>query len=90
MAAAVQKGFAWPFLTQTSVETASLLLQGSISGIVGSFQAARVFTGWRALTIESLLMSECEKGHEPLSSVNYQQKWKYGSSNTELSGYQVT
>ena len=59
---------AWPFLflTQTGLDKAHLsLYRGSISGIVGSFQSGEAFTGWRALTIVSSLMSKRGRGHEP-------------------------
>ena len=37
----------------------------SISGFLGSFQSAGVFSGRRALTIERSVMSGCGQGHEP-------------------------
>ena len=37
----------------------------SISGFLGSFQSGGAFSGWRALTIECLVMSGCGQGHEP-------------------------
>ena len=40
--------------------SASIPYRGSISGTVG-----RVFTGWRAMAIESLPMSGCSQGNEP-------------------------
>ena len=54
-----------------------------ISGTIGSFQSGGAFVGWKALTIESLLMSMCGQCHEPsengqLSSASFKQKWKYG------------
>ena len=47
------------FLTQTGIDKAPLPVWGSISGSVGSFQLGEAFTGQRALTIVSLLMSGC-------------------------------
>ena len=35
-----------------------------LSDILGSFQSGGVLSGWRALTIERLLMSGCGQGHE--------------------------
>ena len=37
----------------------------TISGTVGSFLSQGAFAGWRALTIDSSLMSECCEGYEP-------------------------
>ena len=37
----------------------------STSGTVSSFQSGEVFTGLRALTIVSSLMSGRDRGHEP-------------------------
>ena len=39
------------------------ICRGSISGTVDSFQSRHAFTGQRALTIVSLLMSGCGRGH---------------------------
>ena len=41
----------------------------NISGSVG-FQSGRAFAGQRALTIESLLMSEYGQGYEPTEIVS--------------------
>ena len=38
---------------------------GTISGTVSSFQSGGAFAGWRTLTIDSSLMSECCEGYEP-------------------------
>ena len=69
--AAVEKpwlALAWAFLSflkQTSIDKAPLPFKGSISGTVGSFHLGEAFTGQRALTIVSSLMSGCGRGHEP-------------------------
>ena len=42
----------------------------SISSILGNCQSGGVFSGWRALTIERLLMSGCGKGREPTENVS--------------------
>ena len=52
-------------LTQTDVDKAPLHFRSSISGTVGSFQSGEAFTGWRALTIVSSLISRHGRGHEP-------------------------
>ena len=39
-------------------------IMSSISGTVGGFQLGEAFTGWRALTIVSSLMSGRDKGHD--------------------------
>ena len=42
----------------------------TISGFVGSFPSAGALAGWRALTIESSVMSGCDWGHEPKEIVS--------------------
>ena len=53
-------------LTQTGVSKRREMPFGSsMSGTVGNFQSGEAFTGQRALTIVSSLMSGCGRGHEP-------------------------
>ena len=47
------------------IETIPLQLWGTISGTVGSFQSEGAFADWKALAIESWLMSGCGQGYEP-------------------------
>ena len=49
---------AGPFLTLLEQALEALLFpcRGAIPGSVGSFQLGGVFTGWKALTIESSIM----------------------------------
>ena len=56
---------AWPFLSFLTQTGVLCWFRGSISGSVGSFQSGKVFTGRRALTIVSSLMSGRGRGHEP-------------------------
>ena len=59
---------AWPFLsslTETGIDKAPLPFYGFRSDTVGCFHSGEAFTGWRALTIVSLLMSRHGRGHEP-------------------------
>ena len=58
-------GTGWAILTQIGVDMAPLPLRGSIFGTVSSFQLGEAFTGWRALTIKSALMSGHSRGHKP-------------------------
>ena len=44
----------------------------SISSTVGSFQSEQAFACWKALTIESSLVSGCGQGNERV-----QHSWKY-------------
>ena len=55
------------FLTQTDVDKALLTFLGApfLHGTVGSFQSGEAFTGRKALTIVSSLMSGHGRGHEP-------------------------
>ena len=52
------------FLAQTGLENTPSPCRGSISYILGSFQSGGTLSGWRALTIECLIMSGCGQGHE--------------------------
>ena len=55
---------AGPFLTLLA-QCRNPLPSPCISGTIGSFQSGGAFGGWRALTIESLLISMCGQCHEP-------------------------
>ena len=67
--------------------------RGTISGLVGNIQSGEVLGGWRALTIESLLMSGCGQGHEPKATVSKKLQLKFPvlalsrSGNTSLKRY---
>ena len=56
---------AWAFLSFLTQMGVTLPFRGSISGTVGSFQLGEAFTGRRALTIVSSLMSGHGRGHDP-------------------------
>ena len=56
---------AWEFLSFLTQMGVTLRFRGSISGTVGSFQSGEAFTGQRALTIVSSLMSGRGRGHVP-------------------------
>ena len=62
--ALVGTGWITSHFAQTYVETTPPLCRGSICGTVDSFQL-EVFSGLKALTVESLLMSRCGQSYEP-------------------------
>ena len=59
------------FDTNGRVKKEKCLFRSSMSGTVGSFQSGEAFTGQRALTIVSSLMSRCGRGHEPTLSSSF-------------------